>query len=158
MPWGGCCCAGGGGTGTGGIGSLPDCVCTTIPDTLTMVSADPTCNVGMFQSCSITWQSPVPSAFDFFALGDGAFLSTASFPDALHADSQFYYYLSCDDNLFFLTRLYPDYEGLGPLRDVVLYTWDVGDLNTCSSTSLHLDAGTAFSGSDASCSVTIDSA
>jgi hypothetical protein len=140
--------------GTGGTGTLPDCFCTPIPATLTMTSADPECNFQMFQSCTIQY-APTPAGFAALNLGANTFISTASFPDPIAGGALFFYLLFCQGNQFSLTRLYLESPYGSPFRDGVLYTWLVGGSgNTCSP--FHLDAGTAFPGSDASCFVTID--
>ena len=143
------------GRGPQGIyGTIPTCFCTQIPATLTMTSADPTCNYRMFQSCTIQY-GPTPAQFSTLNLGANIFLSTESFPDPISGGAEFFYYLICHLNQFSLTRIYPTSPYGSPFRDAILYTWLLGGYgNTCSP--FHLDNGTAFPGSDLSCSVTID--
>ncbi len=147
----GCCgCDGGGG---GGTASIPSCFCTAIPVTLTMTSADETCNYHMFQSCTIQY-GPTPSMFSSLNIGDNTFLSTEGFADPVAGDAVFYYFLTCQYNQFSLTRIYPSSPYGSPYRDGVLYTWLIGGSgNTCSP--FNLSNGLAFPGSDLSCSVSI---
>jgi hypothetical protein len=141
---------------SGGTERIPLCFCETIPDTLTMTSADPACNYRMFQSCTITWQA-TPAYFAPLNLGSHSFISIESFPDPIVGGDAFYYYFTCQYNQFSITRLYPTSPYGTPYRDGNLYTWLLGGYgNTCVPFRLH--NGTAFSGSDLSCSVTIDGA
>ena len=150
------CCPCGPGSNPGGFGSLPFCFCAEIPLSLTMVSADETCNYQMFQSCTIAYQT-TPAIFAPFNLGANCYLSTQSFPDPTAEGATFVYYLSCLYNQFNLTRLYT-YSPFGsPFRDGVLYSWLVGGQgNSCGNVFLHLNFGTSFPGSDLSCNVTIN--
>ncbi len=146
----------GSGSGTGGIGTIPSCFCTAIPITLTMTSASPTCNYGMFQSCTIQYQ-PVPAVYAALDLGSSAFISVESFADAMAGGALFQYLLLCQYNQFSLTRIYATSPYGSPWEDAILYTWFVGSYgNTCSP--FHLDNGAAYPGSDAGCFVTIDQA
>jgi hypothetical protein len=141
------------GGGGGGV-TIPSCFCTSIPATLSMTSADPSCNYNMFQSCTIQY-GPTPSGFLSTGIGDNSFLSTEGFPDPIADGALFYYYLTCQYNTFTLSRIYLVSPYGSPYRDGVLYTWIIGGSgNTCAP--FHLDNGQAFAGSDASCSVTID--
>lgn len=141
---------------TGPVGSIPFCFCSPIPATLQMTSADPNCNFRMFQSCTIEYQ-PTPAVFDRLGLTDHVFLSNESFPDPISGGSLFYYYLTCQYNQFTLSRLFAESPYGSPYHDGILYTWLLGGYeNTCEP--FHLDYGTAFPGSDASCFVTIDQA
>ena len=57
-------------------------------------------------------------------------------------------------NQFFLTRVYPPANGQPAVFDGILYNWIVGSYaNSCDPFLLNF--GTAYPGSDASCSVTI---
>ena len=133
---------------------IPLCFCTDIPTVLTMTSADPNCNYRMFQSCSIEWQA-TPPAFALLNLGLNGFFSTEGFPDPILGGAVFYYYFTCQYQVFSLTRVYPTSPYGTPYRDVNLYTWLLGGAgNTCNP--FRLDNGTPFSGSDLSCSVKID--
>lgn len=146
----------GGGGGIYGNGHIPNCFCDPIPGTLTMTSADPACNYQMFQSCTIQWQ-PTPPSFGPLNLGPNAFISNESFSDPIGGGAMFFYYLNCTFNQFSLTRIYPTSPYGSPYRDGILYTWLLGATgNTCLP--FHLDNGSAFPGSDVSCSVTIDQA
>ncbi len=145
-------------SGAGPVGPTPiavqGCFCQ-VPTTLRMTSADPTCNYGMFQSCSIQYGPPDP-AYAPLGIVKPAFLSTMQFIDPL-ADASFSYLLTCRFNRFSLTRLYPKSPYGSPYRDGILYTWLVGGAgNTC--TPFRLDNGTPYPGGDATCSVTIESA
>jgi len=141
-------------SGTGGVGSLPYCLCDPIPTTMKMTSKDQSCNYGMFQSCTLRY-GPTPPAFAALNLGVNTILSTQGFPDALAGGAIFYYYLTCQYNQFNLTRIYLESPFGSPYRDGVLYSWLVGGYgNTCDP--FHLDNGTSFPGSDSSCFVTID--
>ena len=141
------------GPGTGNI-PYPGCACS-VPPTLTMTSANSTCNFNMFQSCTIAY-GPPPPGFSNMALGPKVWMSTKSFLDPI-ANSLFYYYLGCNYNQFYLTRLYATSPYGSPYRDATLYTWLVGSYgNTC--VPFKLDNGSPFQGSDISCFVTIDDA
>jgi hypothetical protein len=142
-----------GGAGSGGIGTVPLCFCENVPKTLTMTSLNPACNYGMFQSCTLQY-GPIPSEFAPLDLGSQAFISVESFPDVIAGGALFRYYLSCQYNVFSLTRLYPTSPYGSPYIDGVLYTWYVGSYgNTCSP--FHLGNGTAYLGTGGICSVTI---
>jgi hypothetical protein len=142
----------------GSIGTIPYCFCSPMPASLTMTSADESCNGGMFQSCSIQY-GPTPEVFLPLGLAANTYMSTESFPDPIEGGARFYYLLLCLYDHFELTRVYPSSPFSvppgNPARDGVLYSWNIGGyLNTCSP--FHLDFGTPFLGSDASCFVTID--
>ena len=143
--------------GSGGQGAnIVGCFCTSIPMSLTMTSSSSTCNYGMFQSCAIEY-GPTPSEFEALDLGVNSFLSTGSFPDPIEGGALFRYYLVCNGNQFNLTRVYLPTANSAPFRDGLLYSWLIGAYgNTC--VPFHLDNGTAFPGSDPSCTVTIDGA
>lgn len=143
-------------TGTGKVGSLPFCFCDPIAATLTMTSADQSCNYRMFQSCTLLF-GPTPAGFAPLNLGAHTFLSTQGFPDPLANGAMFNYYLTCQYNQFNLTRIYLESPFGSPFRDGVLYSWLLGGYgNTCDP--FHLDNGTSFPGSDLSCNVKIDAA
>jgi hypothetical protein len=143
--------AGGGSTGT-----LPECFCDPIPSPLTMTSESPTCNFGMFQSCTIAY-GPVPAGYADLDLGANAFISVEIFPDVIANGALFQYLLTCQFNEFNLSRIYLSSPYGTPFRDGLLYSWLVGGYgNTCDP--FHLDNGQPFPGSDASCFVTIDAA
>lgn len=143
-----------GGGYTGPVGTIPLCSCTPIPATLSMTSLDPNCNFQMFQSCSIRYQA-TPADYAPLRLPSMIYLSDESFPDPVAGGAQFRYYLGCEYNMFTLSRIYSASPYGSPFHDGILYTWVVGGYaNTCDP--FHLDSGTAFPGSDASCFVTID--
>jgi hypothetical protein len=144
------------GTGSGGgaVGHIPNCFCDPIPATLTMTSADPTCNYRMFQSCTIQY-GPTPAEYAALNLPPNTFLSVQSFADPLSGGASFRYYLTCQYTQFNLSRVYVTSPFGSPYRDGVLYSWVLnGTSNICSP--FRLDAGSAYPGSDASCGVTID--
>ncbi len=139
---------------TSGYIPVPQCFCL-VPPTLRMTSADPKANYRMFQSCTIQYQTP-PAEFTALGFTQKIFLSTSTFDDPI-AKVPFYYLLSCLYNQFTLTRLYPTSPYGSPYRDAALYTWLVGGYgNSCDP--FRLDNGSAFPGSDPTCSVTIDPA
>ncbi len=142
----------GGGTTHGGGGvSLPSCFCA-VPPALRMTSADPKCNYGMFQSCSIQYGPPPPAMVALGFSGD-VFTSPRSFDDPI-SKSSFFYYFFCRHNQFFLTRIYPTSPYGSPYRDAILYNWIVGGYgNTCDPFQLLM--GMAYPGSDSTCSVSI---
>jgi hypothetical protein len=144
----------GGGSGGGGV-PWPGCFCSPGPDSIAMTSADPDCNFRMFQSCTIRWYSPVPSGFEALNLGQGAYLSTDSFPDPVDGGALFYYLLTCQFNQVSLTRVYLVSDYGSPYRDGILYTWLLSNPdNSCAPFRLH--AGFAYPGSDQSCHVELD--
>jgi hypothetical protein len=114
-------------------GTFPTCFCTNLPATLSMTSADPTCNYRMFQSCTIQYQA-TPAPFSSLNLGPSIYLSTESFPDPIAGGAEFFYYLICHLNQFSLTRIYTTSPYGSPYRDAILYTWLIGGLgNLCGS-------------------------
>lgn len=138
--------------------ALPSCLCFCFdtPTSLRMTSDDPGCNFKMFQSCTIQWGA-TPSALLPTQIGVNSFLSTEGFPDPVAGGAIFFYYLTCQFNVFSLSRVYPTSPYGSPYLDGVLYTWLIGGLgNTCDP--FRLDNGTAFPGSDLSCKVRIDGA
>lgn len=157
---------GGTGGGSGGIGDgFPFCYCPDPPATLAMVSSDPLCNFRMFQSCTIQY-GPTPAEFVPLNIGPNNYFSTTSFPDPLADGALFYYLLTCQQNFWILTRIYPTSPYGSPYRDAILYTWIVNTnapfvpgQNTCGDDRLNLQNPHlygAFAGSDLSCSVTIN--
>ena len=123
--------------------------------TLTMTSADPNCNYGMFQSATLAYQTP-PACLDPLNTSTKVFLSTSTFPDRI-LGVPFYYYLYCQYNQYLLTRLYCNSPYGSPYRDGALYSWLVGGYgNSCNPFYLH--NGVAYPGSDTTCSVSIDPA
>ena len=142
---------GGGNMHGGGGVLLPSCFCA-VPPVLQMTSADPACNYGMFQSCSIQY-GPPPAAMAELGFQSNVFTSSESFYDRI-SQSSFFYYFSCQYNQFFLTRIYPTSPFGSPYRDGILYNWIVGGYgNTCNPFQLLM--GMAYPGSDSTCSVSI---
>ena len=139
----------------GGLNNLitiPTCSCP-VPTSLRMTSASTTCNYGMFQDATLTWQAP-PACFAPLNIVSNIFMSTTTFNDVF-GNVPFYYYLYCQYNQFFLTRIYCTSPYGSPYRDAALYSWLIGGYgNNCSPFYLH--NGAAFPGSDATCSVSID--
>jgi hypothetical protein len=132
---------------------IPTCFCDPVPSHLTMTSADPLCNFGMFQSCKIVY-GPTPPEYSTLNLGTNSFLSDKSFPDQIARGALFRYLLVCQFNQFNLSRVYITSPYGSPYRDGILYTWITGlPGNTCSP--FLLGNGQAFPGSDGSCGVTI---
>lgn len=142
------------------------CLCYPTPETLNMTSADESCNAGMFRTGTITWQdtpSDIRCAF-IDNMGNPlppfpGYWGDQVWPEDVHDGSgnyvrtaNFRYYLTCNGNLWTLTRVFTDPDCF---RDAVLYSWVMGGYgNGCDP--FHLDFGSAFPGSDLSCSVTID--
>jgi len=146
-----CCCGDGGAPGPPPI-VIPACFCA-IPATLTMTSVNPSCNYGMFQSCTIAYQA-TPGWASGLGLGPMIFLSDERFLDS-NSQSYFHYYMWCQYNQFSLTRLYPTSPYGSPYRDALLYSWLLGGYgNTCNP--FRLDGGKPYPGSDQSCQVHID--
>lgn len=126
------------------------CFCDP-PVTLNMISANPSCNYQMFQSCTLTYGPPPPAMVEFGYTSD--IFTSETFNDSLTNDD-FFYYFWCQYNQFFLTRVFPVSPFGSPYRDGILYTWIVGgNGNNCKPFSLQ--SGTPFPGSDLTCSVTI---
>ena len=141
----------GGGVSHGQGILLPSCFCA-VPPTLQMISGDPTCNYGMFQSCTLVY-GPPPPAMQLLGFTANVFTSSQSFVDPI-TNASFFYYFSCFYNQFFLSRIYPTSPMGSPFRDALLYNWIVGGYgNNC--TPFLLEIGMPFPGSDATCSVII---
>jgi hypothetical protein len=135
-------------------GVMPGCFCNPIPATLSMTSFSPTCNYGMFQSCTIQY-GPTPSDYLDLNIGINSYLSDESFPDVIANNAEFRYLLTCSANQFNLSRVYLQSPYGSPYRDGLLYSWLVGGYgNTCVPFSL--TSGLSYAGSDQSCLVTID--
>lgn len=151
----------GNGGGAGGIGTIPFCFCSAVPETLSMVSASSTCNYSMFQTCTIQY-GPIPPVYAPLSFGSLGFVSVQSFPDPLAGGALFQYYLTCQYNVWTLSRLYATSPWGSPFIDGNLYVWYVGSPgNTCAGviegpgTPFALTNGQPYPGSDASCSVAI---
>ncbi len=137
--------------GSYGKVTIPNCVCQT-PTSISMVSKDPACNFGMFQSCTITYGAAPPEMAGFGITGD-IFTSQENFIDPI-TKSRFYYYLECFYNQYFLTRIFPKSPFGSPYRDGILYAWVIGNQG-CTCDPFKLPKGSAFPGSDATCSVSL---
>ena len=132
---------------------IPGCPCDSVPKTLTMSVSKPTSNFGIFQPCTLQYYSPVPTQFAGLALGSWAWLSTQSFTDQL-SPTPFYYYFTCFQGYYALSRVYPKTSTSPAYVDSIRYRWLAGYLgNTC--TPFLLSSGLIFTGGDASCKVTI---
>jgi hypothetical protein len=143
----------GGSPSQGSTTTIPGCACPKVPISLSMTSADPSCNFGMFQSCSIQY-GPTPDGYLDLSIGDNSFLSTGSFPDEIGNGAMFQYLFTCYSNQFNLSRVYLESPYGSPYRDGILYTWLVGGYgNSCDP--FVLDGGVPYPGSDATCLVTI---
>jgi len=130
----------------------PGCPCQQTPRFLRMVSSHPASNGGILRSATIEYQD-VPVALQPLVLNDRGYLSTTQFRDTL-TDYMFWYYLSCFQNYYLLTRLFANYIYGTPYRDIVRYSWQIGITgNTCSPFAL--TNGTIFVGGDPICVVTI---
>jgi hypothetical protein len=130
-----------GGGDDGGTTTVSDCICPKIPTTLSMVSSDPACNFGMFQSCSIVY-GPTPEGYAPLQIGVNSFLSVESFPDVVAGGAMFRYLFTCYFNQFNLSRVYLDSPFGSPYRDGLLYSWIVGGYgNSCNPFSLFTGVG-----------------
>jgi hypothetical protein len=128
----GCCNCNPSGSITVIGGTIPNCFCTDIPPALGMTSTNPNANFRMFQSCQIEYRD-TPGWATVMHLGSKIFISTTAFPDPQADGAEFYYYLTCQLNLFVLTRIYPESPFGSPYRDGPLYSWLVGGYgNTCN--------------------------
>ena len=140
-----------GGKAAGGGIVLGNCFCQVLA-TLSMVSANESCNYGMFQSCTIQYGPPPPS-LQILGFSTNEFTSTSSFIDPI-TQLSFYYHLTCQYNQFFLSRIFPTFPLGSPYLDGYLYNWIIGGYgNTC--TPFALNVGQPFPGSDTTCSVSI---
>ncbi|GAC1321998.1 MAG: hypothetical protein NVSMB14_16910 [Isosphaeraceae bacterium] len=133
--------------------NLSGCSCLGLPTTLYMTSANPSCNGGMFQSCTIVYQT-TPVVYSALNLGAQCFLSSQSFIDLNNNTFQYYFY--CQGNQFNLGRVYASSLYGSPYLDPARYIWKIGSTspgNTCWP--LLLTNGQIFVGGDSTCSVTI---
>jgi hypothetical protein len=138
--------------GGGTMISLPGCPCAAIPSVLHMTSGDTTCDGGMFQNCVLAY-GPTPSVYTPLGLGASCFLSTGSFTDGNTGDS-FQYTFSCGPSGYTLSRVYAVSIFGSPYKDVVRYTWVIGEFgNTC--TPFLLNRGQPNSACDPATVVTI---
>ena len=135
------------------IVNLPGCSCLSLPATLHMTSANPSCNEGMFQSCVIIYGN-TPAVYAPLNLEAQCFLSTQSFVDT--NTNTFKYYFYCQGSQFDLGRVYATSIFGSPYLNVARYSWKIGPTspgNTCSP--LLLTNGQIFPGGDPTCSVSI---
>jgi hypothetical protein len=137
--------------GTGTV--IPGCPCNPVPSPLTMTVSNASKNYGIFQNATLQYYSPVPSQFSTLSLGTFAYLSTSSFTDQF-STNPFWYYFTCYQGYYALSRVYPK-TSTGPAYvDSIRYRWLAGSFgNTCSPFSL--TSGAIFAGGDSSCVVTI---
>lgn len=123
------------------------CPCPTTPAILTMVSANATCDAGIFQSDTITY-GPTPAVF--LALVTGAtscFLGDTTFTDATTLDT-FRYLLDCAPGVYRITRLFYTSGGAPtPFRDITRYFWPVPWPGNSCPPAFALTVGSAFVGS-----------
>lgn len=126
----GCCCGPG---SPYGLYTVPSCNCP-VPGALRMTSADESCNYRMFQSCTLQY-GPPPAVFASLNITGDTWISTEMFIDPI-AESRFYYHLFCQDNVFYLFRLYPTSPYGSPFRDGTLYTWLVGGYGNCCGATM----------------------
>ncbi len=131
--------------------ALPGCHCTTTPAVLDMISADETCDGGMFQS-DILRYVPTPPEYSGLFLGANSFLS-----DNAHTDQYgdtFRYYFTCNLAEYALSRVYANSIFGSPFRDAVRYTWSLGvPGNSCDP--FFLTNGQVYLGGDPNCLVTV---
>jgi hypothetical protein len=118
-----------------------------------MTVSNPSSNYGIFQNCTLQYNSQVPSPLASLALGTSAYLSTQSFTDKL-STNPFWYYFFCYQGYYALSRVYAN-TSLGPgYVDSIRYRWVAGlSGNTCAP--FLLGNGSIFSGGDSSCVVTL---
>jgi hypothetical protein len=132
---------------------IPGCPCASVPRTLQMSVSNPNLNNRIFQPATLQYYSPVPPQFSALALGSFAFLSTTSFTDDL-STSPFWYYFTCFQGSYALTRVYPKTGTGQPFRDSIRYRWSVvAPGNSCSP--FLLNNGTIYTGGNPACVVTI---
>jgi hypothetical protein len=131
---------------------LPGCPCTALPQTLHLSVNKPYLDDQIFHNCTLQY-GPTPPALRSLSLGDYSFLSTQTFNDAVTSD-QYWFYFTCYQGYYMITRVYINSVFGSPFRDVVRYKWVVGfPGNTCSP--LLLSHGQPYPGGDPTCVVTI---
>lgn len=139
--------------GGGGTGVLLGCTCRFPPIDLTMTVSTEGCSNGLFNSCTISYQT-TPSSLTSLRLGTSCYLSNETFNDTQTGDL-YHYYLACFTNIIRISRVFPTSVYGSPFLDSVIYFWTLGlPGNTCSPFSL--TNGSVFAGGDASCAVTIE--
>ena len=137
------------GAGGGGSGSLPGCVCSAPPATLTMTCVGP-CTDGRWFDCTIQYGATPPSLLSL--LPANSYLSTATFPDPGTGDL-FDYYVGCFSSNIRIDRVFPTSSFGSPFLDPGIYLWAFGfPGNTCSP--FLLSNGTLIGGIP-DCTVTI---
>ena len=139
-----CCGSGSGNTITG-------CPCTGIPSSLTMTTNNPALNNGIFQNCTLTYQT-TPTSVLPVVYTSSAYLSSLLHDSLLGAD--FYYLLTCYVGVYVLTRVYPTTIFGSPYRDTYRYTW-VSSYPGNSCSPFELINGQIFSGGNTTQTVSI---
>lgn len=115
-------------------GSFLPCHCDPAPATITMTSALPLLNFGMFKSATIQWGAAPAFAAPLGLVGN-IYLSTSSFTDLIEPGSPFYYLLTCSGGTIALSRIYQTSSNGSPYRDANLYTWALGQQTLSGSSS-----------------------
>lgn len=124
--------------------TIPGCVCTNSPLTISMTVTNPTLNNQIFNSCTIHY-GPTPSVLLPVVLTASSYLSETSFHDPI-LNNDYFYLLTCTSTSYVLTRVYPSAFG-GPFRDQPRYQWSPGfPGNTCSP--FLMSNGRLFTGGD----------
>lgn len=132
--------------------NLPGCACVGLPSTLRMTSANPSCNQGLFQSCTIVY-GPTPAVYSTLNLGSQSYLSTQKFQDV--SGFPFRYYFYCEGSQFCLGRAYEISANGAPFLDSPRYTWKFGSTTAGNSCSPLLLTNGQTPAGDPFCSVTI---
>lgn len=131
---------------------IVDCICPATPRALIMTSSHPTTNNGLFQNATLTYQN-IPASLAALSLNPQGHLSDSQYFDQGTGDS-FWYYFSCAQESYTLSRLFEVSVWGSPYRDIVRYRWLDGQIgNTCNP--FQLTNGQIFAGGDATCVVTI---
>lgn len=131
----------------------PGCPCATTPRTITMTSSKPLSNDQIFRDATLQYQDLPDWAITGLALPYQGHLSTETFVDVPTGD-RFWYYLTCHQGYYLLTRIFEISVYGSPYRDVVRYRWQGGVAgNTCDPWAM--TNGQMFSGGDSSCIVTL---
>lgn len=132
--------------------NVPGCPCQQVPPRLRMTSSHPASNGGILRDAILIYRD-LPVGLQPLGLADRGFLSETQYVDLATGDL-FYYYLSCFQNNYLLTRLYETSFYSSPFRDSTRYTWAMTDPdNSCDP--FELMDGTIFAGADPVCVVTI---
>lgn len=112
------------------------------------------CTQPVIPDATLVW-GPTPSRFLTALSGvANSYLSNASFPDYTGLiGSNYYWYLTCNSNTYFLSRLY---DAPTPFLDPALYIWGVnGTTNTCVPFSLAGGSPSIGTGLNPQCSIVI---